>query len=57
MIMAKMMMMIVIKQEVLGRIKHLLSSDTMRTAEKSDSGTLVPRINIENVIKLGFALE
>jgi hypothetical protein len=26
-------------------------------AEKSDWGTLVPRINVENVIKLGFVLE
>jgi hypothetical protein len=32
-------------------------SKTSQTRSKSDWGTLVPRINVENGIKLGFLLE
>jgi hypothetical protein len=31
--------------------------DDIKTLQKSDWGTLVPRINVENDIKLGFLLE
>jgi hypothetical protein len=33
------------------------NSENVKRKKKSDCGTLVPRINVENGIKLGFVLE
>jgi hypothetical protein len=39
------------------RIQITLNNYENMTHEKSDWGTLVPRINAENLMKLGFVLE
>jgi hypothetical protein len=39
-------------------VQHEIDAEVNEScSKKSDTGTLVPRINVENGIKLGFVLE